>query len=86
MTVIGKLAFGPLLPTQQIPFGYPIELAVDAVLPDPPVQLPKFTEPGDTVVGAGRGDDVRRAFTLPLPPKTGGSGPLRWAAGSGDAW
>ena len=49
MTVTGKCPSEPVLPTQQIPLGYPIWSPAEAVSPVPSSQLPKFTEPGDTV-------------------------------------
>src|ERR1700759_2056533 len=48
VTAPGNCPSEPVLPTRQIPLGYPIWSPAEAVSPVPWVQLWKFTESGDT--------------------------------------
>src|ERR1700761_362086 len=59
-----------------------MDALVETVLPAPPEQLPKSTEPGDTVTERIVGTTFRCAVTLPLPPNAGGFWPLPFPLGS----
>jgi len=57
----------PVPPTEQVAFGYPSEPCVESVAPLPPVQWPKLTEPGETVIDRMVGTTFTCPVTCELP-------------------